>query len=61
MFAGYWPHQEGGEDDEIARLFNRVPKYVASGGRPDLSGPAPGSSAPIWPAPCARSGTGTST
>jgi dihydrofolate reductase len=33
IFAGYWPHQEG----EIATLFNRVPKYVASGGRPDLS------------------------
>jgi dihydrofolate reductase len=37
IFAAYWPHQEGGEDNEIATLFNRVPKYVASRGRPDLS------------------------
>ncbi|MFJ8159977.1 dihydrofolate reductase family protein [Streptomyces sp. NPDC096136] len=36
IFAGYWPHQEGGPDNEIADLFNRVPKYVASRGRPDL-------------------------
>jgi len=34
IFSAYWPHQEGGE---IAELFNRVPKYVASRGRPDLS------------------------
>src|SRR3712207_391651 len=33
IFAAYWPHQEGGE---IATLFNRVPKYVASRGEPDL-------------------------
>lgn len=33
IFAGYWPHQ----DDEFAALFNSVPKYVASRGRPDLS------------------------
>jgi dihydrofolate reductase len=33
IFAGYWPHQDG----EIATLFNRVPKYVASRGKPDLS------------------------
>ena len=37
IFAGFWPHQEGGQDDEIATLFNSVPKYVASRGRPDLS------------------------
>ena len=37
IFAAYWPYQEGGQDDEIATLFNRVPKYVASRGRPDLS------------------------
>src|SRR5215831_13416995 len=37
VFAAYWPHQEGGEDNEIATLFNSVPKYVASRGRPDLS------------------------
>ena len=34
IFAGYWPHQTEGD---IAALFNRVPKYVASRGRPDLS------------------------
>jgi dihydrofolate reductase len=33
IFAAYWPHQEGW----IATLFNRVPKYVASRGEPDLS------------------------
>ncbi len=37
IFAAYWPHQEGGEDDDIATLFNRVPKYVASRGTPDLT------------------------
>ena len=37
IFAGYWPHQKGGEDGEIAALFNRIPKYVASRGTPDLS------------------------
>src|SRR3712207_5313462 len=37
IFAAYWPHQEGGADDDIATLFNRVPKYVASRGTPDLS------------------------
>jgi len=36
IFAAYWPHQKGGEDNEIATLFNSVPKYVASRGRPDL-------------------------
>jgi dihydrofolate reductase len=37
IFAAYWPHQEGGEDNEIATLFNSIPKYVASRGTPDLS------------------------
>ena len=40
IFAAYWPHQQGGEDEQdgaIATLFNSVPKYVASRGRPDLS------------------------
>ncbi|QNS02398.1 dihydrofolate reductase family protein [Streptomyces xanthii] len=37
IFASYWPHQKGGEDGDIADLFNSVPKYVASRGRPDLS------------------------
>ncbi|NUR87807.1 MAG: deaminase [Nonomuraea sp.] len=34
IFAAYWPYQE---DDGFAALFNRVPKYVASRGTPDLS------------------------
>jgi len=37
IFASYWPHAGGGEDDEIATLFNSIPKYVASRGAPDLS------------------------
>lgn len=37
IFAGYWPHQEGGQDNAIAALFNRIPKYVASRGTPHLS------------------------
>lgn len=37
IFSAYWPHHEGGEDNEIAMLFNGVPKYVASRGKPDLS------------------------
>jgi dihydrofolate reductase len=37
IFAGYWPQQEGGQDSEIATLFNRIPKYVASRGNPELS------------------------
>lgn len=38
IFAGYWPHQDSsGEDGGIAQLFNSIPKYVASRGRPDLS------------------------
>ncbi|GAA0495977.1 deaminase reductase [Paractinoplanes deccanensis] len=32
IFAAYWPHQ----DDVIGRLFNRIPKYVASRGTPAL-------------------------
>ena len=36
IFAAYWPYQDG-EDNEIATLFNSVPKYVASRGRPALS------------------------
>ena len=37
IFAAYWPHQEGGQDSQIATLFNWVPKYVASRGNPDLT------------------------
>jgi dihydrofolate reductase len=32
IFAAYWPHQNG----EIARLFNSIPKYVASRQAPVL-------------------------
>ncbi|MFG6403753.1 dihydrofolate reductase family protein [Microbacterium sp. P04] len=32
IFAAYWPAQ----DSEIAHLFNRLPKYVASRGTPPL-------------------------
>mgnify|MGYP000190286628 CR=1 FL=1 len=34
IFAAYWPDQDEGTDGGIARLFNRVPKYVASRGAP---------------------------
>lgn len=37
IFAAYWPHQQGGPDGGIAELFNRIPKYVASRGTPDLA------------------------
>jgi dihydrofolate reductase len=33
IFAAYWPHQH----DDFADLFNRIPKYVASRGTPDLA------------------------
>ncbi|SNT52777.1 dihydrofolate reductase family protein [Rhodococcoides kyotonense] len=33
IFAAYWPKQDG----EFAALFNRIPKYVASRGEPNLS------------------------
>lgn len=36
IFAAYWPGQEDGTDGSIARLFNQVPKYVASRGNPSL-------------------------
>jgi dihydrofolate reductase len=36
IFAAYWPTAEDGEDNQIAKLFNRIPKYVASRGTPDL-------------------------
>ncbi|MDQ0754182.1 dihydrofolate reductase family protein [Arthrobacter sp. B3I4] len=32
IFAAYWPHQDG----NIARLFNNIPKYVASRSTPTL-------------------------
>jgi dihydrofolate reductase len=30
IFAAHWPHQEGGEDDFIAKRFNKTTKYVAT-------------------------------
>ena len=36
IFAAYWPDQDQGVDAGIARLFNLVPKYVASRGAPTL-------------------------
>lgn len=30
IFAGYWPNADQGPDGSIARLFNRLPKYVVS-------------------------------
>jgi dihydrofolate reductase len=36
IFAAYWPDQDQGIDGGIARLFNHVPKYVASRGVPTL-------------------------
>jgi dihydrofolate reductase len=33
IFAAHWPHR----DDEFARLFNSIPKYVASRAAPALS------------------------
>ncbi|AWB89176.1 dihydrofolate reductase family protein [Salinibacterium hongtaonis] len=38
IFAGYWPQQlgPGGAANEIARVFDGIPKYVASRGTPDL-------------------------
>jgi dihydrofolate reductase len=36
IFAAYWPDQDDGVDGGIARLFNAVPKYVASRHAPTL-------------------------
>ena len=36
IFASFWPHQEDGVDAEISKLFNRLPKYVASRSKPTL-------------------------
>lgn len=30
IFAAHWPHAEGGPDDAIAKLFNKMRKYVAT-------------------------------
>jgi dihydrofolate reductase len=36
IFAAYWPHHTEGLDGGIGRLFDRIPKYVASRTRRDL-------------------------
>jgi dihydrofolate reductase len=36
IFAAYWPHHLDGPDAEIARVFDSIPKYVASRGTPQL-------------------------
>src|SRR4051812_35936284 len=36
IWADYWPYQEAGGAAHIAKLFNRIPKYVASRGEPQL-------------------------
>ncbi|MEZ5959879.1 MAG: dihydrofolate reductase family protein [Hyphomonadaceae bacterium] len=30
IFAAHWPYAEGGPDDEIAKQFNRITKYVVT-------------------------------
>lgn len=37
IFAAYWPVYDRRDSAPIARLFNSVPKYVASRGDPELS------------------------
>jgi dihydrofolate reductase len=36
IFAGFWPQHTEGPDGEIGQLFDRLPKYVASRGEPQL-------------------------
>ena len=37
IFASYWPRQFETSDSEIARIFEGIPKYVASRGEPELT------------------------
>lgn len=37
IFAAHWPYAEGGDDDSIARLFNKVTKYVATRSTTELT------------------------
>ena len=37
IFAAHWPYAEGGPDDEIARQFNRITKYVATSSKAPLT------------------------
>src|SRR5262245_11644181 len=46
IFAAHWPRQEDGVDGGIAKLFNGLPKYVASRGTPALEW---ANSAPLGP------------
>lgn len=36
IFAGFWPQHTDGPAGEVGQLFNRIPKYVVSRGRPPL-------------------------
>ena len=61
IFAAYWPHQEGGEDDDIAGLFNRSRSTWPRAGAPTSPGPGRRSWARTCRRRCARSATGTRT
>lgn len=37
IFAAHWPHAEAGPDAEVAEMFNRVTKYVATRSDMDLT------------------------
>jgi dihydrofolate reductase len=37
IFAAHWPYAEGGPNDDIAKSFNRITKYVATRKGADLS------------------------
>jgi dihydrofolate reductase len=37
IFAAYWPHEEGGQDADIAKAFNKVTKYVATTSKAPLT------------------------
>jgi dihydrofolate reductase len=37
IFAAHWPHAEHGEDAELAKVFNRITKYVATSSRAPLT------------------------
>ncbi|HKT58245.1 MAG TPA: dihydrofolate reductase family protein [Microbacterium sp.] len=36
IFAAYWPNHTTGPEGPIGQLFDRIPKYVASRGTPEL-------------------------
>lgn len=37
IFAAHWPFAEGGRDDDIAKMFNKVTKYVATRSNMELT------------------------